>query len=224
VAQEIYVRFDRHCAKDCKRSRQPPHPEMDETKKNDIVDCFAVLGLGRAAALDEQTLQRAYSERSRAAHPDHGGSEALAYRVNAAYETLRHPHNRLKHLVELGAPEEARKWRTVALDETMMALFSEIGTVMELTGKFIERKTKASSALAKALLAPEEMRHRESLERVAIEIQDRMNRMEDQLPSLDAALANHQSEAWKQVAEMQARFAYLAKWQAQIRERLLALM
>lgn len=194
------------------------------TRQGDTVDSFAVLGLPRTAALDEQTLHRAYVEHSRAAHPDHGGSEAHAARVNAAYETLRSPEKRLKHLLEIAGPAEAKAWRTVPLDEAMMSLFSELGRAMDATAKFLERKSKAASALAKALLTNEELQHRETLERIGIEIDQRRGDMEAQLPPLDAALAGGDTEAWKQIAAVQARLAYLAKWQAQVRERLLALM
>lgn len=194
------------------------------TRTGDRVDSFAVLGLPRMAALDEQTLQRAYTMHSRAAHPDHGGDEAHAAQVNAAYETLRPSEKRLKHLLEIAGPEEAKAWRTVPLDEAMMSLFSELGKAMDATAKFLERKNKAASAIAKALLTSEELQHRETLERIGFELEERKGDIETQLPALDAALARDDAGAWKQLAAMQARFAYLAKWQAQVRERLLALM
>ncbi|OAI57261.1 hypothetical protein AYO49_02425 [Verrucomicrobiaceae bacterium SCGC AG-212-N21] len=194
------------------------------TNQDDTADSFATLGLPRAATLDEPSLQRAYTEHSRTVHPDHGGSEGLAAKVNAAYETLRHPEKRLKHLLELAGPADARAWRTVPLDEGMMALFSELGKAMENTSRFLERKTKAASAIARAVLAGEEMRHRETLEAIGFEIEKRRGEMEAGLPALDAAIAGDDGSAWKQAAAMQARFAYLARWQSQVRERLLALM
>ena len=105
-----------------------------------------------------------------------------------------------------------------------MSLFSELGKAMDTTAKFLERKSKVASALAKALLANEELQHRETLERIGFEIEQHKGDMEALLPSLDAALTHDEAGAWKQLATMQARCAYLAKWQAQVRERLLALM
>lgn len=194
------------------------------TRPGDMVDCFSLLSLPRAATLDDEVLHRAFTELSRTAHPDHGGTEAMAARVNAAYETLRSPDRRLKHLLELAGPPEAKAWRAVPLDETMMSLFSGLGRVMDATTKFLERKAKATSALAKALLAAEELQHRDTLEHIGFEIAGRIAAMEAQLPSLDVALVSDDTEAWQHLAIMQARFAYLAKWQAQVRERLLALM
>ena len=187
-------------------------------------DCFAILRLPRAASLDEETLRQAYAEKSRAAHPDHGGDETLAAETNSAFETLRAPEKRLKHLLEIAAPDNAKQWRTVPLDDAMMSLFSKLGAALEASAKFLERKTKAQSALAKALLANEEMQHREVLEQIGFEIEGRRSELENQLPALDALLANHDESAWPQLAAMQAKFAYLSKWQTQVCERLLALM
>jgi hypothetical protein len=68
------------------------------------------------------------------------------------------------------------------------------------------------------------MQHREALEHIGFDIEARKSGMEALLPSLDEAIKNQQPDAWQQLAATQARFAYLSKWQAQVRERLLALM
>lgn len=189
-----------------------------------MVDCFDVLGLPRRASLTEDALHLAYTSRSRATHPDHGGTEEAAAQVNAAYETLRTPERRLKHLLEIAGPEEARAWRTVPLDDGMMAVFGKLGKTMDDSHKFIERKAKAQTALAKALLAGEEMNLREALEGIGFEIQDRRDALERELPEIDSALAGGEVDGWKRLAAIQARLAYLGRWQSQVRERLLALM
>ena len=187
-------------------------------------DAFITLGLPRRAALEQDALQNAYAAQSRTVHPDHGGDEILAAEVNAAYETLRNPDKRLKHLMDLAAPEAAKQWRTVPMDEAMMGLFSELGKALEASARFIERKAKAQTSLAKALLANEEMAQRESLERIGFELEHRRTGMEALLPGLDAALNASDASVWKQLGVMQAKFAYLARWRTQVRERLLALM
>ncbi len=90
----------------------------------------------------------------------------------------------------------------------------------------MERKVRAQSALAKALLANEEMQQRERLEKLGIAISSRLSEMESALPELDTRLESDPAslETWKEIAALQARMAYLTKWQAQIRERLLQLM
>lgn len=194
------------------------------SRQDHNVDFFELLGMPHAAALDEAALHEAYAARSRGAHPDHGGSEAQASGLNAAYETLKHPEKRLKHLLELGGPVEARTWRTVPLDDSMMQLFTKLGTAMDATARFVSKQAAAKSALAKALLAGEALQHRESLEQIGFEIEAKLSAVRSGLPSLDAAMETGGIEVWKHLAELQARLAYLAKWQSQVRERLLALM
>ena len=187
-------------------------------------DCFAILDLPRLATLDEEMLRHAYSEKSRAAHPDHGGSEDLASKVNAAYETLRSPEKRLKHLLELAAPDDAKQWRTVPLDDGMMGLFSKLGVALETSAIFLEQKQNAQSALAKALLANEEMLHREMLEQIGFELEKLRKAVESLLPVIDKAFQGNNPLLWKALGFTQAKLAYLARWQTQVRERLLALM
>jgi len=187
-------------------------------------DCFAILGLPRSAALDQETLHKAYAEKSRAAHPDHDGNDEKAAEVNAAYATLKTPEKRLKHVLEVAAPDDAKAWRTVPMDEPMMELFLQLGKTLDLSAKFLEKKNKTQSALGKALLANEEMQQRETLESIGFEIEKQRVDLEARLPALDEAIQCADEAAWKQVALAQARFAYLGKWQTQVRERLLALM
>jgi len=189
-----------------------------------MTDHFQALSLPRRAALREEALAEAYFLKSRESHPDHGGVEAVAAQVNAAYETLRQPDKRLKHLLEIAAPDAGKAWRTVPLDEALMALFARLGAAMAASGMFLDKKTKAQSALARALLANEEFQQRDVLEKIGEEIQAHQNLIEAQLPELDSKLEAVPEQAWREVAALQARLAYLAKWQAQVRERLLQLM
>ncbi|CAN5769011.1 hypothetical protein BH11VER1_BH11VER1_10260 [soil metagenome] len=189
-----------------------------------IVDHFEVLSLPPQAALSEEVLHQAYADKSRIAHPDHGGTEQHATEVNAAYEALRSPETRLKHLLELAVPEQAKAWRTVPLDEGMMQVFSQLGAALEASAKFLEKKSKAQSALAKALLTNEEMRQRDTLEAIGTAIAAHRAMMEGELPAIDLELASAGEDTWRKLAAMQARFSYLGKWQTQVRERLLQLM
>jgi len=176
-----------------------------------MTDCFALLGLPRRALLDESELQAAWHQKSREAHPDQpGGSATLAAEVNAAYETLLAPEKRLKHLLEL----HEVPWRTIPISAEIMMLFSQIGPQLQNAAALAKKKQTASSALAKALLAPQEMKLREALEDLGIQIEAKRGEV---LATLDQATLD-------QIQVAQATLAYFAKWQGQIRESLLALM
>ncbi len=175
-----------------------------------IMDAFATLGLLRTAALSEEAVRAAYFEKSKAAGADHAA-------LNEAYELLLAPEKRLKHLLDLEAPEDAKQWRTVAMGEDLMQHFMALGRVRPEAEALIEKRGKAQSALAKALLERSTFAVREALEGIGTALEEKRGAMETELPLIDAG-------NWRAVAEAQAKFSYVAKWQAQVRELLLKLM
>ena len=184
-------------------------------------NAFALLGLPRIAALDDEALQQAWLAASRSAHPDQPGGDATrAAEINSAYETLQAPEKRLKHLLDL----HAVPWRTVPIDEAMMALFSQLGPALHSVAAFLKRRQTATSALAKALLAPDEMRLREQLEELGTTLDAERTALLVDLPSFDARLRGGDTTALNDLQILQARLAYFGKWQAQVREALLSLI
>lgn len=184
-------------------------------------NAFALLGLPRVAALDPDTLQQAWLAASRRVHPDQtGGSATEAAAVNAARETLQSPEKRLKHLLEL----HHVPWRAIPIDAVMMDLFSRLGPVLQQISALLKKRQSAESALAKALLAPEEMRLREQLEELGAEVTAQSETLTATLPELDAHLSSGDTSVLEELQVLQAKLAYLAKWQAQVREALLSLL
>lgn len=184
-------------------------------------NAFALLGLPRVAALDDEALQKAWLDASRSAHPDQPGGDAeCAAEINAAYETLQTPEKRLKHLLEL----HQVPWRTVPIDDAMMALFTQLGPVLQNVAVFLKRRQSATSALAKALLSPDEMRLREQLETLGSTLDADRAALLETLPAFDTRLSSGDTTALADLQVLQARLAYFGKWQAQVREALLSLM
>lgn len=188
-------------------------------------DFFALLNLPRQATLDEEAIKQAYLRRSRELHPDgSGGDGTLAEDLNKAFETLLASEKRLKHLLELEAPESSRNWRTVTMDQGLMAMFERIGPFLQELGAFQKKKQAAASALAKALLADEEMTLRETAEQLADDLSAAQSSLESCLPDIDARRAASDESVHQAMQSLQARLAYVSKWQAQIREAFLALV
>ena len=184
-------------------------------------NAFALLGLPRAAALDPDALQQAWLAASRSAHPDQpGGDPARAAEINAAHQTLLAPEKRLKHLLDL----HAVPWKAVPISEEMMTLFGRIGSALQSSAALLKRRQAAASALAKALLAPDEMRLREALEALAVQIESDREAHLAALPALDTRLQSGDDTVLPDLQILQARLAYLSKWQQQLREALLSLM
>ncbi len=184
-------------------------------------NAFALLGLPRIAALDDEALQKAWLTASRSAHPDQpGGDAARAAEINSAYETLQAPEKRLKHLLDL----HEVPWRTVPIDDVMMSLFGQMGPALQSVAAFLKRKQAATSALAKALLTPEEMKLREQLEALGTTLDTERTALLENLPAFDTRLSAGDATALADLQILQARLAYFSKWQAQVREALLSLM
>lgn len=184
-------------------------------------DAFTLLGLPASAALDDAALQSAWLQAARAAHPDQeGGDTALAAELNQALETLKSPVTRLKHLLE---HHSDTPWRAVPLDAEMMRLFEKLGPLLQQSTALVRKKQAAASALAKALLAREEMQAREALEDLGAEIEQAWTSLESTLPSYDARLSTGDISTWPEIQATQAQLAYLEKWRTQLRAQLLSL-
>ena len=174
------------------------------------MNAFEVLGLEMRPSLSEETVRAAYFEKSKAP-----GSDLAT--LNAAYELLLAPDKRLKHFIELAAPADARQWRAVTMSEDLMAIFMALGKARPEAEALIERRGKTQSALSKALLEKQTFLIRETLEEIG-------TTLDAKRIDLESSVAGLAADDWKQLTEAQARFAYLAKWQTQVRELLLKLM
>jgi hypothetical protein len=99
-----------------------------------------------------------------------------------------------------------------------------MGPALQSAATFLKRKQTATSALAKALLAPDEMRLREQLEALGTTLDAERTSLLGRLPTFDTRLSTGDTTALADLQILQARLAYFSKWQAQIREAFLSLM
>ena len=179
-----------------------------------MADLFAALNLPQTAALDDSALQTAYHEACRQA-----GESVEA--LNEAYEVLRNPVKRLKHLLECRLQDQ---WQAVVMSDDLMELFTLLGPVLQGAQEFSKRSAAARTALSRALLAPEAMRWQEAASALAEKVQSLLDQRVEGLAALDEAIALNDAGVWQRVHQAQAHLAYLTKWQAQLREALLLLM
>ncbi len=189
-----------------------------------MTDHFAALGFERRAALDAETVKARFQERGRDLHPDanNGDSQAFAA-LNEAQAVLSRPSARLRHLIELvWGLEAVESMRGGAMSAGLMERFAEIGAVLGRADGLIAKKTKAQSALARALLAGEEMEVNQALMAAGGTLMRLRREVEARLPSLDAALASGGGE--RETVSACRDLSYAEKWQAQLQERLAALL
>lgn len=175
------------------------------------MNCFELLGLAPSAAVDPDDLQARYGERLKS---DAAGEELPRpdeAALHQAYATLRDPVKRLAHLLELAGSGPAR---TSPLPDAMMDLFARVGAELQASSTVLQESRRASSPLARALLAEREMSAQTALQRMLGEIH---SLRED----LNGALLEIQPGDIPTLQAIHGQLAFLEKWRAQVQERLL---
>jgi curved DNA-binding protein CbpA len=180
------------------------------------VDHFATLGLGRSAAIDEAVVRERFHELSRELHPDTaGGDESAFAAVNEAQRVLRSPSARLRHLLELefGSPPES----AASMSEVLLDLFGKVGAALAEADGVISKRRAATSAVAKALLAAEEMAAQQALLGTGGKLMARRQEVEAGLGEIALSDRRALVVAWHELS-------FLEKWNRQVQERIGALL
>ncbi len=179
-------------------------------------DFFELLGLPRQAAIDEEDLQRRFHERAAEIHPDRAKNPAeradfskRSAELNQAWQTLKNPVTRLRHLLELLCPGDSVD---AGLNEELMQLFAAVGGSVQRADAFLAKKRAAGSTLAKALLAEEEIRVQSELQATLAAV-----------TSIREVLSFKVSQL-AELRQLYTNLSFLEKWQRQLNERLLALL
>ena len=189
-------------------------------------DYFALLGEERRPSLDPERIKDAFHRLSRTEHPDQttaAGADADFARLNTAQATLRDPKARLRHLLELEYPH-ARLGGPSNVPAGLADRFVAVHGLLRETDALLAKKAGASSALAKALLAREELATREKVEAALDDFNALLTEAEGELGGFDARwTAARPHDAADTLLGFYQRFAYLSRWTEQLRERLFQL-
>jgi curved DNA-binding protein CbpA len=180
-----------------------------------MTDFFALLEQPRSPWLDPGALRDAFHRLSARSHPDvrDTGDAAHFQLLNAANTTLREPATRLRHLLELIAPE------ALAADARPPAeigdLFMRFGSWQQRAGKLIQQQAAATSPLARALLAGEEAAVRRELAALQLVLEDSWAEAEAKVRGLGSVETHDQKT---EAARLYQHLVYLGRWRDQARE------
>ena len=182
-------------------------------------DPFATLQQPRRPWLDPAALKEAFHRLGAARHPDTAGGDAAAFaEVNAAWQALRDPATRLRHLL----PPEVLA-RPVQIPPALGDRFLQLAALRQALADFRARESSASGALAKALLAGEKEKLRREAEAALASLDAAAAAATADLRALDAQWQPGDDALTNQLALLQRQFAFLGKWSAQLREALFPL-
>ena len=158
------------------------------------MDYFALLNEPRAPWLDPEALKAAFHARSATAHPDrvHGGGVAEKAEatgqfadLNAAYQCLREPKERLLHLLEL---ETGRRTDDLGQNPAeAVDLFFTVARALQETDRFLAARAQTASALARVQMFAAGMDWTDKLNALSAQIQLRREGILAELKEMNAA-------------------------------------
>lgn len=184
----------------------------------DSFDAFAELGLPRQVDLDADAIEDAWRELSRHVHPDaEDGDADRAAAINRAHQLLAQPGSRLRHWLEL----HGRSARAAAMDDQMMSFFSKVGACLQAADDVLKKRAAATTAMGRAVLATAEWESQAALQGVLGQLGEAIAVAIGRFVEIDAAAESGEFAVAESAA---ASLGFFEKWQAQIRDRMLALM
>jgi curved DNA-binding protein CbpA len=189
-----------------------------------MADYFALLGEKRRPYLDPERVTETFRELSRSQHPDQGegdSDEDFAL-LNQAHQTLRDPKLRLGYLIGLEFPD-VRLSGPSEVPRELAGLFAPVHGLLEKVDTLLARKAAATSALARALLAREELQLREPVETQFAALNELHAEALEELKEYDGAWQSGGAAGPERLVGFYQRFSYLSRWLDQFRERLFQL-
>jgi curved DNA-binding protein CbpA len=202
-------------------------------------DCYALLEEPRRPWVDVDALKQRFLGMSSPLHPDriHGAPEAekevATYRyaqLNAAYNTLREPKDRLPHLLQLesGAPPKDIQ----RIPPGTMDLFVEVGQMCRDVDAFLVEKGKVTSPLLKVQIFVRGQEWTQRLNKLQQSIHAKrdelllelkgMNPIWEQAPE-GPAEARRAALPLERVEQIYRILSYVARWTEQIQTRIVEL-
>jgi DnaJ-domain-containing protein 1 len=204
-----------------------------------MTDAFALLSESRRPWLDTDALKARFLPLSAEVHPDrvHSASEAekaaanTRYaELNAAYNTLREPRDRLLHLLELeagGKPKDVQR-----IPPGTMDLFVEVGQSCRDADEFLKRKSTAESPMLKLRLMQEGLDWLDRLQGLQGRVNAKRDELVAELQQLNAVWAAAPAPSspervgalpLERLEQLYRAMSYVARWTEQVQERIVQL-
>jgi len=185
--------------------------------------------------LDPEALKAKFLSLSATAHPDRvhaaepGEQKAAQDRyaeINAAFQCLREPKDRLKHLLELELGTRPQQLHTVPND--LMDLSMAVGQLCRKADNFLEEKRRAASPMLQVQLFERSQECTEQLQELDQKIAGKREQLLIELKRVDAEWVSKAEESQRrQLLQRLERIypvlSYFERWHQQLQERLVQL-
>jgi curved DNA-binding protein CbpA len=175
-------------------------------------DAFSLFGLERRPLIDEAALKEKYLRLAATRHPDlTGGNDEKFLLLQDAYKTLREPAARLRHLVELEFPGGEIQSESTPHTE----LFMSAGSAVQAAKAVFLRSQNTTTALARALLAPDIAAALEQVRGALQSIRQARDQLTVRLENLDMRWPEVSPD---ELADLASSSAFLLRWKSQLSE------
>ncbi len=203
-----------------------------------MTDCFALLDEPCRPWLEVAALRAKFHARSAEVHPDrvHNAPEAERAAaqerytaLNAAFNTLREPKDRLQHLLELESG--AKPGNIQSTPPELTDLFFEVGRLCRDVDFFLLEKGRANSPLLKVKMFQRAMDWTNQINTLQQRLNAKRGELEAALAAMNEvwAAAPSESEARRialplaRLEQLYRTFSFLSRWTAQLQDRLVQL-
>jgi len=191
-----------------------------------ITDYFALLNEPRRPWLDADALKSKFHTLSAEVHPDrvHQSSDAdkLAANqryteLNAAYNCLREPRSRIRHLLELELGTKPSDLTDVPND--LMDLFFGVGKTFREVEALLVEKAKAASPMLQVQFFERSQDWVEKLGELRQKISTRRDALIEELKTIDASWGATLPKPTDALLKIWRVLSFYDRWLAQIQER-----
>jgi len=190
-----------------------------------MFDCFARLDLERRPLLEAEAVKDAFHVRAAGEHPDGCGSTneiAEFAAAEMAFRTLRDPKLRLQHLLDLEFPG-MRTTAPATVPPDLVSLFTPAALITARVDSFLGRRNGAGSAVARAMMAGEQLSLRGEVEGWLETLRQREMQLLEELRTVDKFWTLAGERDPQKLLLLHQSFAFVSRWIDQARERLFAL-
>jgi DnaJ-domain-containing protein 1 len=195
-----------------------------------MTDYFALLNETRRPWIDPDILKEKFLALSAQFHPDrfHGLPDAERKsageryaEINAAYNCLREPKERVRHLLELELGAKPADIQRVP-QEMMDAMF-EIGRLCQEADAFIAEKSKVTSPVLKVQWFERGHAWMEKLNAQQQKINARREELSKELAAMNPAWESNSTRPLERLDAIYRLLGYLGRWSGQLQERVVQL-
>ncbi len=188
-----------------------------------MTDHFASLQQPRRPWLDLEALKDQFHALAARHHPDTAGGSTDAFgEISRAYEVLKNPSSRVKHLLEVEYPW-ALQGGDGAIAPGLADRFMEVATLLRELNVFQQQQPENTTPLTQALQASERFSLKRDAEKVLATVEMEYARSLRLLQAEDEIWESRSEATAVRLVRLGDELSYLRKWSNELREALLRL-